>query len=113
MCGCARAHTHHHHHTTPNTLPLTHCLTTQVLRLLVRLYEHSPAPDVVDICQCLMFLDDAPEVAAILDRLLRSSQVRAMRAMRRPSLPGCLRFRVQDVLSCVCVCVCACVSASA
>jgi 26S proteasome regulatory subunit N2 len=41
-----------------------------VLRLLVRLAEASPSPDWVEVCQCLMFLDDAPRVAAILARLI-------------------------------------------
>lgn len=47
----------------------------QVLRLLVRLYEACPAPDWVEIAQCLMFLDDAKEVAAILGRLTSGSEV--------------------------------------
>lgn len=51
-----------------------------MLRLLVRLYEASAAPDWLDICQCLMFLDDAPEVAKILHRLLQGSEVRAVAA---------------------------------
>jgi 26S proteasome regulatory subunit N2 len=43
-----------------------------VLRLLIRLYEECDQPDYVVICQCLMFLDDAPEVAKILNKLLSS-----------------------------------------
>ncbi|GFR48946.1 hypothetical protein Agub_g10960, partial [Astrephomene gubernaculifera] len=46
----------------------------QVLRLVIRLYETVDSPDWVDICQCLMFLDDAPEVARILSRLLQGSE---------------------------------------
>eukprot|EP00884_Botryococcus_braunii_P016818 jgi/Botrbrau1/381/Bobra.110_2s0036.1 len=46
----------------------------QVLRLLVKLYESSDNPDWVSICQCLMFLDDAPEVAKILDQLLKGDE---------------------------------------
>eukprot|EP00798_Chlamydomonas_sp_ICE-L_P002207 gene2207-33767_t len=46
----------------------------QVLRLLVRLYEGVPEPDVINICQCLMFLDDALEVAKILVKLLQGSE---------------------------------------
>lgn len=46
----------------------------QVLRLVVRLYAGVPDPDYVDICQCLMFLDDAPEVAKILHKLLQGSE---------------------------------------
>ena len=45
--------------------------------MLIRLYESSPAPDYVDICQCLMFLDDAPEVAKILNNLLTGTEVRS------------------------------------
>jgi hypothetical protein len=47
-------------------------LELQVLRLLIRLYEECDQPDYVVICQCLMFLDDAPEVAKILNKLLSS-----------------------------------------
>jgi hypothetical protein len=47
----------------------------QVLRLLIKLYESSDKPDWVSIAQCLMFLDDAPEVAKILDRLLKGNEV--------------------------------------
>lgn len=47
----------------------------QVLRLLIRAYTAATNPDYVEICQCLMFLDDAPEVASILDKLLRGDQV--------------------------------------
>ncbi|KAG2490998.1 hypothetical protein HYH03_010670 [Edaphochlamys debaryana] len=46
----------------------------QVLRLVIRLYEGVDSPDWVDICQCLMFLDDAPEVAKILNRLIQGSE---------------------------------------
>jgi hypothetical protein len=47
----------------------------QVLQLLIRLYEDCPEPDYVVICQCLMFLDDAPGVAKILNKLISSSGV--------------------------------------
>ena len=47
----------------------------QVLRLVIRLYEGVPKPDYVDVCQCLMFLDDDKEVANILNKLLRGSLV--------------------------------------
>ena len=50
----------------------------QVLRLVIRLYETVESPDWVDICQCLMFLDDAPEVAKILSRLITGSEVRRL-----------------------------------
>jgi hypothetical protein len=50
-----------------------HLLTTtaaQVLRLVVRLYQGVPQPDLAAVCRCLMALDDADEVANILARLL-------------------------------------------
>lgn len=43
-----------------------------MLQLLIRLYEGSAQPDYTVICQCLMFLDDAPEVAKILNNLISS-----------------------------------------
>ena len=46
----------------------------QVLRLLISLYEKVPQPDYLDICQCLMFLDDSKEVALILSRLLKAPE---------------------------------------
>ena len=51
------------------------CLDLQVLRLLVQLYEGVATPDWLSISQCLAFLDDAPEVAKLLNRLLKGSQV--------------------------------------
>jgi hypothetical protein len=60
----------------------------QVLRLVVRLYEAVPQPDHAAICQCLMFLDDAEEVAAILYRLLRYALLPPSPAVR---LKRCLR----------------------
>eukprot|EP00879_Flechtneria_rotunda_P005574 GHRR01005868.1.p1 GENE.GHRR01005868.1~~GHRR01005868.1.p1 ORF type:complete len:994 (+),score=408.14 GHRR01005868.1:347-3328(+) len=45
----------------------------QVLRMLIRLYEDTFEPQYVVICQCLMFLDDAPEVAKILTKLINGS----------------------------------------
>lgn len=48
----------------------------QVLRLLIKLYESVPNPDWVNICQCLMFLDDSQEVAKILHTLIEGTEVR-------------------------------------
>eukprot|EP00850_Spirogloea_muscicola_P013494 SM000091S24652 [mRNA] locus=s91:438274:444527:- [translate_table: standard] len=45
----------------------------KVLRMLVKLYQQSHTPDYVNICQCLMFLDDSAAVASILDNLLQGS----------------------------------------
>lgn len=50
-------------------------LLLQVLQLLIRLYEDCAEPDYSVICQCLMFLDDAPGVAKILNKLISSSGV--------------------------------------
>ncbi|PKA56551.1 26S proteasome non-ATPase regulatory subunit 2 1A [Apostasia shenzhenica] len=45
----------------------------EVLRLIVAIYQRLPSPDYVNICQCLMFLNEPEAVANILERLLRSS----------------------------------------
>lgn len=47
-----------------------------MLRLLIKLYESVPNPDWVNICQCLMFLDDSQEVAKILHNLIEGTEVR-------------------------------------
>lgn len=60
----------------PCCLEVSSCVHCQVLRLLIKLYESVDNPDWASICQCLMFLDDAAEVAKILARLLKGSQVR-------------------------------------
>lgn len=58
-------------HATPHSCArLTLPPPPQVLRLVVRLYEGVPRPDLSAVCQCLMLLGDADEVAAILARLL-------------------------------------------
>ena len=49
----------------------------QVLALLVALYERAPQPSWINVSQCLMFLDRPADVAAVLHRLLRGSQVAA------------------------------------
>lgn len=41
-----------------------------MLRLVVNQYEKVAQPDFGAICQCMMVLDDADEVANILFRLL-------------------------------------------
>jgi len=46
----------------------------QILRSLVGLYRGLPHPDYVNMCQCLIFLDDAVEAAKLLERLSRDSQ---------------------------------------
>lgn len=81
------------------------CPPPQVLRLLIKAYEGVASPDWPEVCQCLMVLDDHEEVANILDRLLRGSQVRLPSLLLRfrcvvlPS-PSCATFLpLQDRLS--------------
>lgn len=45
----------------------------QVLRCLVGLYRDLGVPDYVNMCQCLIFLEDPLAVAEVLDKLTRSS----------------------------------------
>lgn len=45
-----------------------------VLRCLVSLYRNLGTPDYVNMCQCLIFLDDPLAVAELLDRLSKGSQ---------------------------------------
>ena len=45
-----------------------------VLRKLVDLYGGFASPDYVNICQCLMFLDDSEGVAEILNKLVRGGE---------------------------------------
>lgn len=47
----------------------------QVLRSLVGLYKNLETPDFVNVCQCLIFLDDPQAVADILDKLLNDTEV--------------------------------------
>lgn len=45
-----------------------------LLRCLVGLYRNLGTPDYVNMCQCLIFLDDPLAVAELLDRLSKGSQ---------------------------------------
>lgn len=45
----------------------------QILHLLVKIYQGLPSPDYINICQCLMFLNDPDAVATTMERLLRST----------------------------------------
>ncbi|XP_064455516.1 26S proteasome non-ATPase regulatory subunit 1-like [Ornithodoros turicata] len=45
----------------------------EVLRALVKLYKNLTTPDYVNMCQCLIFLDDAQSVADVLIRLVKGS----------------------------------------
>lgn len=44
----------------------------ELLSILVKLYTNLDVPDYVNICQCLIFLDDTQSVIKILDKLVRS-----------------------------------------
>nr|XP_043631876.1 26S proteasome non-ATPase regulatory subunit 1 homolog A-like [Erigeron canadensis] len=44
----------------------------EVLLLLVKVYQDLASPDYLNICQCLMFLDQPEGVASVLEKLLRS-----------------------------------------
>ena len=44
-----------------------------VLRILVKLYMGLKTPDYVNVCQCLIFLDDPQAVAEILENLLKTN----------------------------------------
>ena len=46
-----------------------------VLRALIELYRNLTTPDYVNMCQCLIFLDDAGAVAQVLEKLIRGTQV--------------------------------------
>ena len=66
---------------------LTRAAPAQVLRVLVRLFEApGVSVDYVSVCQCLMFLNDAPAVAAQLEKLIGGSEARspAMSLRRQP-----------------------------
>lgn len=46
-----------------------------VLRSLVGLYRDLATPDYVNMCQCLIFLDDPLAVAEILEKLSKDTEV--------------------------------------
>lgn len=46
-----------------------------VLRSLVALYRDLETPDYVNMCQCLIFLDDPLAVADVLEKLSKDSEV--------------------------------------
>ena len=60
-----------------------------VLRALIELYRNLATPDYVNMCQCLIFLDDASAVAQVLEKLIRGTQV--------PNV-----IRVAGMCQCVC-----------
>ncbi|GIY90977.1 26S proteasome non-ATPase regulatory subunit 1 [Caerostris extrusa] len=46
----------------------------QVLQTLVNLYKNLETPDYVNMCQCLIFVDDAQAVADVLDKLCTGTE---------------------------------------
>lgn len=48
----------------------------KVLRSLVDLYQNLKTPDYVNMCQCLIFLDDPLLVAEVLEKLSKDTEVR-------------------------------------
>lgn len=47
----------------------------EVLSSLVKLYRNLQTPDYVNMCQCLIFLDDPKTVAEVLEKLSKDSEV--------------------------------------
>ncbi|XP_033638179.1 26S proteasome non-ATPase regulatory subunit 1-like [Asterias rubens] len=52
----------------------------EVLRVLLRLYMNLHVPDYINVCQCLIFLDDAQGVADILSKLMKESSDQTLMA---------------------------------
>eukprot|EP00058_Branchiostoma_floridae_P007904 XP_002593392.1 hypothetical protein BRAFLDRAFT_261728 [Branchiostoma floridae] len=52
----------------------------KMLRVLVRLYLHLEIPDYINVCQCLIFLDDASAVAEILEKLIKGTEDQTLMA---------------------------------
>ncbi|XP_078693154.1 26S proteasome non-ATPase regulatory subunit 1-like [Branchiostoma floridae x Branchiostoma belcheri] len=53
---------------------------SKMLRVLVRLYLHLDIPDYINVCQCLIFLDDASAVAEILEKLIKGTEDQTLMA---------------------------------
>uniref|UniRef100_A0A6I8RPL9 26S proteasome non-ATPase regulatory subunit 1 n=1 Tax=Xenopus tropicalis TaxID=8364 RepID=A0A6I8RPL9_XENTR len=47
----------------------------QVLRVLVKIYMNLEKPDFINVCQCLIFLDDPQAVSDILEKLVREDNL--------------------------------------
>lgn len=52
----------------------------EVLRALVELYKNLAVPDYVNMCQCLIFLDESRAVAEVLDKLSKGSEQNVLMA---------------------------------
>lgn len=61
-----------------------------LLGLLVTLYKGLEVPDYINMCQCLLFLEDPAAVSKILDQLLKQDTVRSQHRLLLPtSLTDC------------------------
>ncbi len=49
-------------------------LRNTILRVLVKLYMGLATPDFINVCQCLIFLDDPQGVANILEKLIKGEE---------------------------------------
>ncbi|XP_035217424.1 26S proteasome non-ATPase regulatory subunit 1-like [Stegodyphus dumicola] len=54
----------------------------QVLQTLVNLYKNLETPDYVNMCQCLIFIDDAQAVADILEKLCKGNEELSLMAFQ-------------------------------
>ncbi|GFQ95967.1 26S proteasome non-ATPase regulatory subunit 1 [Trichonephila clavata] len=54
----------------------------QVLQTLVTLYKNLETPDYVNMCQCLIFVDDAQAVADVLEKLCKGSEEQSLMAFQ-------------------------------
>ena len=52
----------------------------KIILILVQLYRGLKVPDYINVCQCLLFLNDKDGVAQILDSLLKGSVEQALMA---------------------------------
>ncbi len=70
------------------TLDVCQCLVSRgetrqgVFRLLVAMHREQPQPDFAAMCVCLQFLDEAEDVARILEELIRGEEDQALLAFQ-------------------------------
>jgi len=62
------------------TLIESRSFRNQVLRVLVKLYMNLATPDFINVCQCLIFLDDPDAVADIMEKLVKASEGQTLMA---------------------------------
>jgi 26S proteasome regulatory subunit N2 len=72
-----------------------------VLRLIIKLYESVESPEWVNICMCLMLLNDHNEVANILQTLIQGSEVLSLNSLHSVTCGYiCGNISLTRVLSC-------------